>query len=122
MNLLKIVLCIKIIFTLIVYVYPFLTFSKEKLEKMLNSKFETTAIIRLYGISLLALLVGYGSGLYSIFANNQFPIAVVLMGIVSNGGVALFFLITKTVARSKIPFIFAFSMTLLLAVCLFLKN
>ena len=40
--------------------------------------------LRLYGVAVLALLVGYAFG-FSAFSPGQFPWGVVTMGIVSNG-------------------------------------
>ncbi|MDM8525493.1 hypothetical protein QUF80_19160 [Desulfococcaceae bacterium HSG8] len=88
MSFLSMLIILKVVITGLVVVLPFLFLPKSKLEK-------TTTFFRLYGVAILALLVGYCFGIKSA-ENNQFPWGVVCMGAVSNGGAALLLLLSRS--------------------------
>lgn len=60
----------------------------------------SATLFRLYGMATMALLVGYGFGLWQSI-NGVFPWAAVLMGIVSNVGGAAILAFSKT-ASSRV--------------------
>lgn len=84
-------LCIKIVVTLILIVLPLLLLSKQRLEAITKVAAQDATLFRLYGVALLALLISYGAGLIQAF-NAVYPLSVLLMGVVSNGGAAMFLL------------------------------
>ena len=55
---------------------------------MLHVEAKNSALFRLYGVAMLALLVGYGFGVVQTL-NGEFPWLAVSVGIVSNAGAAL---------------------------------
>jgi hypothetical protein len=61
------------------------------LEATTGVSAKNTTFFRLYGIAMVALLVGYGFGIPAA-ENHQFPWSVVSMGIVSNTGPAFLLL------------------------------
>ncbi len=113
MTILTIVLIVKIGVTLFAVVLPFLVFSKEKLNQVLQMTAESPSLYRLYGVAVLALLVGYGSGVLQI-AQDMYPSGVIAMGITSNAGAALVLFLTGAAKRNKSLTVFF----TLIAVCL----
>jgi hypothetical protein len=75
----------KIIITLLAVVLPFSLFNKEKLKHLSGLTGPSLLLFRLYAVSISALLVNYGFGLMHAHAQH-FPLAAVIVGIVSNGG------------------------------------
>jgi hypothetical protein len=117
---LSIVLAIKILMTLILFVTPFLFFSQTKLEQLFNSKISGGLMVyRLYGLALLALTVGYASGLMQVLA-GEFPFGIVTMGIVSNGGAT--FILSKNyrqiASKASLYVVAGISFALLLALAM----
>jgi len=113
MTILTTVLIVKIGVTLFAVVLPFLVFSKEKLNLLLQMKAESPSLYRLYGVAVLALLVGYGSGIHQI-VQDIYPSGIVAMGITSNAGAALVLFLTGAAKRNKFLTVFF----TLIAVCL----
>ncbi|WP_109356882.1 hypothetical protein [Sphingorhabdus sp. EL138] len=97
---LTILLIIKIAVSLLTVVTPFVVFSGEKIDAIMNMKSKSTTLYRIYGIAVLALLVGYSGGIYHI-TQGEFPIGVVFMGIVSNLGATSALLATGAFERNK---------------------
>lgn len=91
MSLLIIIIAIKFIVTLVLVAIPFLMFPMEKLDKISGMAAKSNTFYRLYGVAMVALLIGYVSGI-PLINHGIFPWSVVIMGIVSNGGVALLLL------------------------------
>ncbi len=89
----------KIVVSLILVGLPFLLLKKDKLELIAGVKAQSDTFFRLYGIAILALLVGYGSA-FPLLLNGQFPWAVAIMGAISNGG-ATFILLRGDTALAK---------------------
>lgn len=81
----------KIAITAIFLCVPLLLFPPELLIWCGVPSPEPLIFVRLLGVAYLALLVGYYGGL-KLLENNQSPISVINMGLVSNGGAALVFL------------------------------
>jgi len=73
----------------------------------------TTTMFRLYGIAILALLIGYGFAIPAA-QSGDFPWGVTAMGTLSNGGPAI--LLTLQGAASRQPFLTTFFYAI--AICL----
>lgn len=116
MNLLVIVFFLKISISLIAVVVPFLCLPQEKIEAITNSTSPNAIIFRLYGVSILALLIGYSLGLKNALA-GVFPNDIVIMGIVSNAGGSLILLKTGAWKTKKLLFYFFTSIAILLSIC-----
>lgn len=93
MNFIALVLTAKIALTTPLIAIPFLVLPAARLTRATGVTGGGETFFRLYGIAILALLVGYASGFWMI-ARGEFPWGVVMMGIVSNGGAAAFLLAT----------------------------
>jgi hypothetical protein len=94
MTVLGLILAVKITVTGVLVVAPLLLLSEERLTGMFRLAGDGgTAFLRLYGVALLALLVGYASGFWMI-ADGRFPSGIVAMGVVSNAGAALVLCLT----------------------------
>jgi len=63
------------------------------------------SLFRLYGVAVLALLVGYASGFWAI-ADGRFPFGVAAMGFVSNAGAAAILVATGGWRRAKFLTVF----------------
>ncbi len=74
---------------------PFLLVPGPRLVALLKIEGAEPALplIRLYGWAVIALLVGYSFG-FSWVTGDTFPIGVVTMGLVSNGGATVLLVIT----------------------------
>lgn len=88
MSALSILLLIKITVTLVFVALPLLILPKERLGSMFGLSASTPYIFRLYGVAMLALITAYASGVWQI-SQGQYPVGIILMGIISNGGAAL---------------------------------
>lgn len=88
MTFLALVLGLKILGSLPLIAGPLLLASPERLGGGAAMPAPAVAIFRLYGVSILAVLVGYGYGLWLI-GQGQYPWGVVAMGLVSNFGAAV---------------------------------
>ncbi|MEO1042224.1 MAG: hypothetical protein AAFX52_08030 [Pseudomonadota bacterium] len=89
---LGLLLITKIVVTGLLIGIPFLVLPRGMVARL--SGYEATPVLyRLYGLAIIALLVGYGGGLVQTW-NGTFPWGVAAMGIVSNGGAAITLLIT----------------------------
>lgn len=89
MTFLALVLVFKILGSLPLIAGPLLLASPERLGGGLALPAPIVTTFRLYGVSILAVLVGYAYGLWLI-GQGQYPWGVVAMGLVSNfGGAAL---------------------------------
>lgn len=95
MSLLSILLLVKISVTSLAVAFPFLALPGKKLENVTSVRASNALFFRLYGVAILALLVGYGFGIQQA-ENGIFPWGVIVMGLVSNGGAALFLLFSNS--------------------------
>ncbi len=98
MSYLALLLGFKIGVTLPLVSVPLLLARREVLLARTGANEAAAPWLRLYGIAVTALLVGYASGFWAL-AENRFPWGVVAMGIVSNAGAAVF-MMTSGVARA----------------------
>lgn len=85
---LSLLLWIKIIGTLVPIGLPLLTLSKSKIDKLSGFEPSDVIVYRLYGMAILALLVGYFAGFLQVLS-GVYPTGVIAMGIVSNAGACL---------------------------------
>ena len=115
MSWLSLLLIIKVGVTSVLVVLPFLFLPKFKLEKATKITAPAPTFFRLYGVALLALLVGYSFGI-PYAENNIFPWGVVCMGLVSNGGAALLLLSSRTTKQNIILGVFFALVTLALVI------
>lgn len=100
MSWVSLLLIVKVAVTLILVAMPFLFVSKEKLEKVTNIKTDTPQFFRLYGVAILALLIGYSFGI-PLAENGVFPWSVVSMGVMSNGGAAFILLLAGLNSKKR---------------------
>ena len=96
---LSILLCVKIIGTFFPVALPLLGMPKSFIDKRSGFAPSDVSLYRLYGMAVLALLVGYAGGLAQI-ADGTFPIGVLAMGFVSNAGAFLILVITGRAAKT----------------------
>lgn len=88
MTALGVLLVFKIGVTAVTAVLPMVLLPTAAVTRRLGIEPSAVGYIRLYGVALLALLVGYAGGLATL-AEGVFPTGVVWMGLVSNGGAAI---------------------------------
>ncbi|QSI78051.1 hypothetical protein [Niveibacterium microcysteis] len=81
----------KIVITAIFWCVPLLLFPSQWFIALGMPAPEPLLIARLLGAAYLALLVGYGAGLQAL-RRGESPLAVIDMGITSNGAAALLML------------------------------
>ncbi|MEP2988180.1 MAG: hypothetical protein ABJN65_10105 [Parasphingorhabdus sp.] len=101
MTLLDIVLIVKIAVTGLLVGLPMLLLPRALLLKRLGIEEVAIPYIRLYGLAIIALLVGYASA-FSGFVGDEFPLGIALMGIVSNGGGFLTMLVTGLATKQRL--------------------
>ena len=95
------ILLAKILVTGAMTAAPFLLMPEPKLAAMFRITGNgARSLFRLYGIAVLALLVGYASGFWAI-ADGRFPFGVAAMGFVSNAGAAAILIATGGWRRAK---------------------
>lgn len=99
MTYLTLLLAVKIAVTFLLVAAPFLMFPRAKLEKAMGVAAQSSTLFRLYGVAVLALLVGYGFGIPAA-QSGHFPWGVATMGAVSNGGAALALVFSGAAARN----------------------
>ena len=102
---LSLLLIIKIVGTFFPVAAPLLVLPKARIDQLSGFSPSDVSLYRLYGMAVLALLVGYLGGYFQIEA-GVFPIGVLAMGFVSNAGAFLIMLITGR--AQKTPFAAAF--------------
>lgn len=100
MTVLDLVLSVKILGTGLFVAFPLLLLPGQHVKRAL--KVDTTALpyLRLYGVAILALLVGYSFGFSSI-AGPEFPLGIVCMGIVSNGMGFVTLVVTGAIRQNR---------------------
>lgn len=79
--------------------------SPARIETITKFTVADLALARLYGMALIALLVGYAWGLMEV-GQGRYPDGVVLVGLVSNGGAVLVMLWTGYARRSPAALVF----------------
>ena len=116
MTILDLVLAVKILGTGLFCAAPFLLLSGQRLGALLGIGPEAVPLVRLYGVAVLALLVGYCSA-FSPFIDGQFPWGIVAMGLVSNGFATLTLFLTRQVHKARGMTALIGGITVALAVC-----
>ncbi|MEL7313236.1 MAG: hypothetical protein AAFN07_17105 [Pseudomonadota bacterium] len=94
---LELLLIVKISVTLITVAMPFLLLPANRIEQIAGFGAAEPLLYRLYGVAILALLVGYFGGLQSALG-GELPQGVLRMGFVSNAGAALLLLRARPAA------------------------
>ncbi len=92
LNILAIVFIVKILFTLFIWCIPLLFFSSKLLAFAGIPEPINVIYLRLLGMAYAALMVGYIFGLITTL-HGGYPIEVIWVGIISNGGAFLLLLI-----------------------------
>lgn len=95
---LSLLLLVKIIGSLAAVAAPLLALSKSRLDATSGFGPSSLLLYRLYGVAILALLVGYGGGFLQVQAGD-FPSGVTAMGLVSNAGAVLVMALTGRARR-----------------------
>ena len=90
---LSILLWIKIVGTFFPVALPLLVFPMARINQLSGFESSDPALFRLYGMAILALLVGYASG-YVQVQGGVYPVGIVAMGLVSNFGAFIVLLVT----------------------------
>lgn len=102
---LSILLWIKILGTFFPVAAPLLILPKAKIDQMSGFSPSDVTLYRLYGMAVLALLVGYAGGYFQVL-DGVFPVGVIAMGFISNAGA--FGVMLMTGRAKKTPFAAAF--------------
>lgn len=100
MSYLALLLVTKISVTALLVALPFLVAPVAKLEATTRVSAKSTLFFRLYGVAIVALLVGYGFGIPAA-ESGQFPWGAVSMGLVSNAGAAFLLLRASKLSSSS---------------------
>ncbi|MEL7113404.1 MAG: hypothetical protein AAGK93_10790 [Pseudomonadota bacterium] len=98
---LSILLWIKIVGTFFPVAAPLLLFPKSKIDELSGFSPSDVSLYRLYGMAVLALLVGYAGGFFQV-VDGEFPIGVLAMGFVSNAGAFLIMIITGRAKKTPL--------------------
>lgn len=98
MSYLGLLLGFKIGITALLASIPLLLARRDLLLARTRANEAAAPWLRLYGVAITALLVGYASGFWAL-AEGRFPWGVIAMGIVSNAG-ATAFMLASGVARA----------------------
>lgn len=96
----SLLLIVKIVVTSVLVTLPFLVLPQYKLEKITEISAASSTFFRLYGVAILALLVGYSFGISSA-ENSEFPWGVASMGVVSNCGAAFLLLSSRPNSQNR---------------------
>lgn len=97
----SILLIIKILGTLFPVALPLLVMPKSALDTRSGFSPSDTSLYRLYGMAILALLVGYAGGYFQV-VSGTFPIGVLAMGFASNAGAFAIMVATGRAAKTPI--------------------
>ena len=98
---LSILLWIKIIGTFFPVAAPLLVLPKSQIDARSGFEASDLGLYRLYGMAVLALLVGYFGGYLQVL-NGVYPMGVIAMGIASNGGAFIIMLLTGRAKKTPI--------------------
>lgn len=116
---LSLLLSVKIAITAFLVAVPFLVSSAERLDAIVSARSGSLRFYRLYGVAMVALLIGYAFGIAEAQAGRM-PWGVVAMGIVSNGVPAVMFLSGAVPKQAKmLGFFFALIAVGLVGLALF---
>lgn len=98
---LSVILAVKVAATVLLWAGPLLVLPKGLLMARTRADEAMVPMLRLYGVAMAALCIGYLSAYWPI-SQGVFPWGVVLMGLVSNGGATLTLLTTGLARRQKL--------------------
>ena len=98
---LSVLLWIKIIGTFLPVAAPLLVLPKSKIDQLSGFEASDISLYRLYGMAVLALLVGYLGGYFQVL-KGEYPIGVIAMGFVSNAGAFLVMLLTGRAQKTPL--------------------
>ena len=98
---LSVLLWIKILGTFFPVAAPLLVFPKARIDALSGFSPSAVSLYRLYGMAVLALLVGYTGGYFQV-VDGVFPIGVLAMGFVSNAGAFLVMLLTGRARKTPL--------------------
>ncbi|MBI1186838.1 MAG: hypothetical protein GC206_05815 [Alphaproteobacteria bacterium] len=98
---LSLLLAFKIVVTLVAVSGPLLAAPRAFVLARAGLEPAAAPWLRLYGVAVTALLVGYASGFF-IIAQGAFPWGVVVMGFVSNAGAVTAMVATGLARRAPI--------------------
>ena len=114
MQLFDLILIVKIVGTAIGMVIPVFVLPPRISAPLLELEPRQMRYIRLYALAVAALLIGYASAFSWFRDPSQFPDGVAIMGLVSNGGAALFLALDGHVrlVRAGAPFFGAIAVAL----------
>lgn len=117
MTLLDLVLGVKIAATGLFGALPLLAFPRDRVMQLLDVNENAVAYLRLYGVSILALLVGYASG-FSFIVGAALPTGILCMGIVSNGFACAALLMTGAYRANRLMTVTVGAIAAALSLCL----
>lgn len=112
---LSVILGVKVAATVLLWAGPLLILSKSRLTARTQAPEAMVPMLRLYGVALAALCIGYVSAYWPI-SQGVFPWGVVLMGLVSNGGATITLLVTGAARRQKLNTVVLATITTFLTV------
>ena len=121
MNILSFVFIVKILISLVLVSLPMLFLSEKNIQRFMKVPVSSAVVYRLYGIAILALLVGYSAGLVSAL-DGELNTGIVLMGIVSNLGASAIMLMNGYWKMQKVLWLFFTTIGLLLLTSLSLTE
>ena len=87
MSRLTLLLVVKILFTILAVVIPFLFLPAERVAEMTGASIPAPSLYRLYGVAMVAILTGYAFAI-PIAQRGERPLGPLVMGVISNGGAA----------------------------------
>lgn len=101
MTWLEFLLYFKIAFTAMTCVGPMLLLPGPRTARLFGVGVDAIGVVRLYGIALAALLVGYAAGVVQV-RQGSFPEGVVVMGAVSNLGASGYLVASGAWRRARL--------------------
>lgn len=102
MTWLSLLLCIKIAVSLLLIIIPYLFLPVSRLARMMGTEGQAPLLYRLYGMCVLAIIVGYAFGIPAAEAGRM-PWGVIFMGITSNIGAGLMLLFLGKSRKALAP-------------------
>ena len=118
---LSILLWIKIIGTFFPVALPLLVMPKGFIDARSGFEASDLSLYRLYGMAVLALLVGYAGG-YVQVTQGVYPIGVLAMGFASNAGAFTIMVLTGRAAKTPLTAVFIGLIAAGLAAAFFLPD
>ncbi len=100
MTILDLILSVKILGTGLFVGLPLLLLPGQRVTGILDVDATALPYLRLYGVAIIALLVGYSFG-FSTITGPEFPLGIVCMGIVSNGAGFVTLVVTGAIRQNR---------------------